>query len=276
MEARQYVFFKGGLTSKWKLLKFFSLSYDIYENKAARSGAYIKTPEKYSNAKCGLINIQNKDNKCFMWCMRYHQTAKNKNDDRTCNLINVKDKYDYSGITYPTSLEDIKIFEEINKVCIFVYEIIERKDEKTNEVINDIIPCRRGNFNYILDDGIYLLRVEEGDNSHYIYIKHIERLLHLHHYLKDKDNRFCPLCNGTVKLCEYDSHISLCYKIALDTTSDKTIIQLPKPGSYMKFKNYKNKLIRPYIVYLDFECTLKQQILHVIILCVTLIPVKIN
>ena len=67
------------------------------------------------------------------------------------------------------------------------------------------------------------------------------------------------MCNGTVKLNEYNNHISLCYKIALDTTSDKAIIQLPKAGSYMKFKNYKNKLIRPYIVYLDFECTLKPE-----------------
>jgi hypothetical protein len=191
--------------------------------------------------------------------MRYHQSLQTKNDARTCNLINVKDKYNYSEITYPTSLEDIKIFEENNKVCIFVYEIIDRKDEATNEVVSDIIPCKRGNFNYLLDECIYLLRVEEGDNSHYIYIKHIERLLNLHHYLKDKDSRFCPMCNGTVKLNEYESHISLCYKITLDTTADKTIITLQKPGSYMKFKNYKNKLIRPYIVYLDFECTLKPE-----------------
>ena len=53
MEARRYLIFKGVLTSKWKLLKFFSLSYDIYESKAARSGSYIPTPEN--------IAIQNVD-----------------------------------------------------------------------------------------------------------------------------------------------------------------------------------------------------------------------
>ena len=42
------------------------------------------------------------------------------------------------------------------------YEIIERIDKETNEVIRDIIPCKRGNFNYLLDECIYLLRVEEG------------------------------------------------------------------------------------------------------------------
>ena len=68
-----------------------------------------------------------------MWCMRYHQSPKNKNDDRTCNWINVKDKYDYSEISYPTSLEDIKIFEENNKICIYVYEIKEKLNVKNNE-----------------------------------------------------------------------------------------------------------------------------------------------
>ena len=113
------------------MLKFFSLSYDIYENKAARSGSYIKTPEKYSNAKCGLINIQNKDDKCFMWCVKYHQPMQTNNDARITNLTSVKDKYDYSEITYPTSLEDIKIFEESNKICMWVYGISERIDRKS-------------------------------------------------------------------------------------------------------------------------------------------------
>jgi hypothetical protein len=43
--------------------------------------------------------------------MRYHQSPKDKNDARVSNLITVKDKYDYSEINYPASLEDIKIFE---------------------------------------------------------------------------------------------------------------------------------------------------------------------
>jgi len=54
MEARRYFIFKGGLDSKWKLLKFFSLSYDIYENKAARSGSYIKPPENIAMQNVAL------------------------------------------------------------------------------------------------------------------------------------------------------------------------------------------------------------------------------
>ena len=34
-----------------------------------------------------------------------------------------------------------------------------------------------GNKEYLLNDRIYLLRVENEEKTHYIYIKHIEKLL---------------------------------------------------------------------------------------------------
>ena len=79
-----------------------------------------------------------------------------------------------------------------------------------------------------------MLRVEDGDNSHYIYIKHVERLLHLHHYLKDKDSRFCPMCNNSIKLDKYENHISLCYNIAINSNTDRSIVVLPKPETYIR------------------------------------------
>ena len=39
---------------------------------------------------------------------------------------------------------------------------------------------------------------------------------------------------------------------------EDTILKLPKEGSFMKFKNHKNKLERPFIIYADTESTLKQ------------------
>ena len=39
----------------------------------------------------------------------------------------MKDKYNYEGINYPASYEDIKVFEEQNKIGVVVYAI----DEKT-------------------------------------------------------------------------------------------------------------------------------------------------
>ena len=37
------------------------------------AGSYIKTPETYTDPKCGLINIKNEDDDCFKHCTSYHQ-----------------------------------------------------------------------------------------------------------------------------------------------------------------------------------------------------------
>ena len=46
-----------------------------------------------------------------------------------------------------------------------------------------------------------------------------------------------------------------CYKRAC---GEGSLIKLPEEGSTMKFKNHKNKLERPYIVYADCESTLEK------------------
>ena len=94
-----------------------------------RASSYIQTPPKFSNAKSGLINIRNEDNECFKWCMLYHQSRKDKNDNRVTALRKVENKYDFSNINYPASLDDIRTFEKTNKVSIYVYEITENMKE---------------------------------------------------------------------------------------------------------------------------------------------------
>ena len=59
----------------------------------------------------------------FKWCMRYHQKEKKKNAQNISALKKVVDKYDYSDMSFRTNYEDIENFEEINQVCIFVYEL---------------------------------------------------------------------------------------------------------------------------------------------------------
>ena len=53
-----------------------------YSQKPSRGSSYIATPPELSNARMGIVNIQNKDEECFKYCMLYHQTAKAKNNDR--------------------------------------------------------------------------------------------------------------------------------------------------------------------------------------------------
>ena len=48
-----------------------------------------------------------------------------KKDYRISKLKQVVDKFDYTGLSYPVSFEDIKLVENNNKVAVFVYYINE-------------------------------------------------------------------------------------------------------------------------------------------------------
>ena len=111
----------------------------------------------------------------------YHQTNQAKNDDRLSVLKKVEDKYNWDGVNFPASYEDIMHFEEQNKVSVFVYTVT-----GDGEIVKD----KDGNGNY-LENLVTLLRVENEQNAHYIYIKHLDRLLHNHHYCKDCDRKMC-------------------------------------------------------------------------------------
>jgi len=148
---------KGSKTgSGWIIQSFDSLYVDMYETKPLRGSSYIPTPAKYSNSKFGLINIQNDDQECFRWCMRYHQSEK-KNDHRISALKKVKDKYDYGDMSFPADFESIEKFEIKNQVCIYIYSM---NDE------NEIRLSKAGNIDYINQDLIYLLTLEDNDQTH--------------------------------------------------------------------------------------------------------------
>ena len=65
-----------------------SVSADVAQTNPARGSSYIPTPERFAHPKCGLINIRNTDQRCFAYCMKYHQSEKKKTDHR----ITVLDK----------------------------------------------------------------------------------------------------------------------------------------------------------------------------------------
>ena len=58
----------------------------------------------------------------------------------------------------------------------------------------------------------YLLRIEENDKAHYIYIKNIAHLFNICEHCIDADYRYCPICSKQVSIKGYDAHISKCYQ----------------------------------------------------------------
>ena len=72
------------------------------------ASSYLELPKKYAHPRKGLINIKNKNNKCFLWCHVRHLDLDCSKDP--CRISKkdkeVADKLDYSGIDIPASEKD--------------------------------------------------------------------------------------------------------------------------------------------------------------------------
>ena len=153
--------------SNWTFASMLFAHVTIYQTKPLRGASYIPTPEKFINAKSGLVNVRNDDNECLKWCLKYHQSKKAKHGERMSVLSKIEDKYNYENIDFPATIEDVRIFEEQNEdtaINIFEYD----------ESINDIRLKSRSNTKGT--DIINLLLLTDEDSAHYVYIKSLEHL----------------------------------------------------------------------------------------------------
>ena len=143
-----------------------------------RAGQCIELP-KWVKSKRACINIQNKDEKCFKYCVEcaYHKIYENKHPEYFYHYKKVESDLNFDGINYPVNNDDIDKFEEQNpKVSINVFVIDEVKEQivKHRALKNKDASCH-----------IDLLRIDVGGASHYAYIKHMSRLIN------SQKSKFC-------------------------------------------------------------------------------------
>ena len=68
---------------------------------------YIELPNELKHSKKGLINIQNDDNKCFLWCHVKHLNLIDKNPQRiTKREKEFVNNLNYKDIDVPISKKD--------------------------------------------------------------------------------------------------------------------------------------------------------------------------
>ena len=58
--------------SRWNVESIESQYINISTYRPLLRSSYISLPEKLKNSRKGLINIKNKDQKCFLWCHVRH------------------------------------------------------------------------------------------------------------------------------------------------------------------------------------------------------------
>ena len=97
-----------------------------------QGSSYIKSPNKIRNT-LSVINIQNEDNKCFLWSILAALHPVKDNPQRVSNYEAYIEELKTDGITFPMRLQQIPKFEKMNNLTINVYTT-----NKTGKVIYPI------------------------------------------------------------------------------------------------------------------------------------------
>ncbi|VDI40488.1 Hypothetical predicted protein [Mytilus galloprovincialis] len=115
-------FIKNG--SGWQLEEVLQLDLCVTKYKPLKGGSYLELPTSLKRSNC-ILNIQNLDNKCFLWTVLSSMHNFQRNPENVENYVPFVNSVNMTGIEYPTPLSQISQFEKQNNtisVNIFGYE----------------------------------------------------------------------------------------------------------------------------------------------------------
>ena len=228
--------------SGWRLHSIIRLELHVVSYNPLRGEAWVALAKELAN-KNAIINPQNKDDKCFLWCVLRALNPTKDNPGRIDKKLKEKENtLNMEGIEYPVSLKDIDKFEKQNPsifITVFGYEdksvYVLRNSENTNREHNVIL----------------LLIKEEGVN-HYCLVKNLSRLLSSQVSKHDGKKYFCMRClNPFNNQKALDKHEEYC------SNHEAVKIIMPKKGTMLRFENYHRGEKVPFVIYADFESCIK-------------------
>ena len=243
IDARIASYTKDG--SEWYVKEIVQLEIHTTEHNPTKGSSYIDLP-KWIKDKKAIINIKNKDDKCFLWCILRYLHPKERDAEWIGDLKKYENSLNTKGITFPISKNDINKFEKLNPnlpgINIFYL------DEK-----DCIVPGREIMKGKDCKNTIDLFLIEKDGKSHYTLIKNFHRLVRSQKTGTNKKKLFiCKRCFWHFSKEELlDKHIEYCL-------NNKTaVVDMPPKNKFIHFKNYYKQLPIPFVVYADFECFTK-------------------
>ena len=111
--------------SSWKLRSIIQLELHTVSYKLLKGETYIPLSRELA-VKTAVIDMKNKDNKCFLWCVLRALKTKDDHPERVDKeLMGKENTLNMEGIEYPVSLKDLNKFEKQNQtisITVLGYE----------------------------------------------------------------------------------------------------------------------------------------------------------
>lgn len=223
--------------SGWTFLNNLYLEVNINKYEVLRGGAHIDLPKFIKNKKA-CLNMQNKDNACFLWSIVAALHTPKGRPDRTSSYPHYAKVLNTEGISYPVTTTDINMFESNNpNLSVNIYSL------KNNRVV--VGPIYKSEYQN-RKTRVNLLLLEKENNTHYVLIKNLPRLVRSQITKHHSKLYFCEDCLLFLS-SEQALQNHLCSGVA-------TV--LPGKGTYLEFKNFARKQDMPFVIYADFETLL--------------------
>ena len=189
----------------------------------------LKSPRK------GLINIKNKDQKCFLWCHVRHINPSKEHPERIKKADKkIAEELDYDGIEFPVQEKDFNKIEVKNNICINVFGYENRL----------VFPIYVSDQKF--EDSMDLLLLID-DKSHYVYIKDFDRFMF--HKTKSKNKKH--ICKSCLQ-CFSSKNVLTEHKENCLSINGAQSVRLEKGTT--EFKNYFKQIPVSFKVYADFVC----------------------
>ena len=228
--------------SGWYFKEVDKLEIHTVEFNPTKGSSYISLPNWISNKKA-IVNIKNKDEKCFLWCILRYLYPKERDEEQITDLKKYEFSLNTKGITFPMKLKDITKFEKLNP------ELPGINVFSDDDMV--IYPLRMAERDCL--NSIDLFLYEEDGVSHYTLIKNFHCLIKSQKTASKNGKIFiCKKCfTHYTKEELLEKHIKYC------SNNETVSVKMPEPNTMLYFKNYYKQLPIPFVVYADFECFTK-------------------
>ena len=225
-------------SSGWTLDENIKIDVSIAKYNPLRGKSYFKLPLSLERKKA-LINVKNKDDYCFLWCVLAALYPVKDHRERIYHYKEHFDKLNIKGIKFPMSISSVEKFELQNKLRINVFSY-EKGDtyplyvskSKNEKVIN-------------------LLYLKNKSEQHFCLINKLSRLLRKQGNYCHK-RHYCHSCllNFTSESV-LKKHMLYCQEHACQR------VELPEyKDRWYSFKNIHKQDKLKFVIYADFESIL--------------------
>ena len=234
--------------SGWVVTRVLCLYVNIAKYQPLKGSSYIELP-KYLKKKEAIINVRNQDNECLKWALlsALHPVEHGSHPDRVWKYKPYENELDFTGIDFPTPLNQIPNVERMNNLAINVFGYSKESGAHPLYLTNDLS-----------QDPITLLLITEIQDgktkSHYCWIKDFNRLC-FDQTKHANRKHFCTRCispHSSERTLQ--EHVIYCHGV--DTPPCHAVFpEMKEDGSppTIKFERYKNMMKAPYVVYADTE-----------------------